>query len=126
MNALQRIALIGLVCTLPAATFLPWVASGNLSGTDTVDIVSFSAQERASICYTVTATGSGTNRLRVKAQQRLLGLIWVTVHDFYMDPGQTKVKSFPVSDLESGSTEQLRFRFSRDILTSAIDWRVTW
>jgi hypothetical protein len=103
--------------------------TGTLKGTDTLDTVIFSVDLPADISYTVKATGGGNNKLRVRCGQKLVA-IWAQIHDFDVEPGQTKTRSFstsidgttPTNDLK----QDIRIRLSRPVLTEQIDWELTW
>lgn len=103
--------------------------SGTLSGTDTVDNIEFTVNVPAKISYTVSAKGSGSNELRVRSQTKLV-LIWATVHDFKVDPGKSKTKSFEANSDTTTSTsdgkQDLRFKLSRKALTKEIEWELEW
>lgn len=101
--------------------------SGTLQGTDTLDTVVFAVDLPADITYTITATGDGSNTLRVRCGQ-LLVAVWAQIHDFEMSPGESKTRSFhtgidgttPTTD----GKQDVRIRLSRDILTKEIDWQL--
>jgi hypothetical protein len=103
--------------------------TGTLKGTDTLDTVIFTVDLPADITYTVKATGSGDNKLRVRCGQKLIA-IWAQIHDFEVAPGASKTKSFstgmdgttPTTD----NKQDVRIRLSRKILTKEIDWELSW
>ncbi|MCA9660649.1 MAG: hypothetical protein KC486_20070 [Myxococcales bacterium] len=101
--------------------------SGTLSGTDTVDTVTFTVNLPADISYTVRARGSGDNELRVRCAQKLV-LIWAQVHDFKLSPGESKSRSFSTSiDGTTPTTDgrqDVRIKLSRKILTKELDWEL--
>jgi hypothetical protein len=70
--------------------------SGTLSGTNTLDTIIYSVDLPADITYTVTAQGSGSNKLRVRCGQKLVA-IWAQINDFEMSPGDTGTRSFSTS-----------------------------
>ena len=103
--------------------------TGTLAGTDTLDTLIFTVDLPAQITYTVKATGQGDNRLRVRCGQKLVA-IWGQIHDFELEPGQAKTRSF-ATDLDGSTpttdgTQDVRIRLSRDILTKEIFWELTF
>ena len=105
-----------------------YTRSGTLAGTDTLDTVIVSVDLPADVTYTVTAKGSGSNELRVRCGQKLIA-IWAQINDFELSPGQSASRSFSTSiDGTTPTTDgkqDLRIRFSRDILTQQIDWELS-
>jgi hypothetical protein len=103
--------------------------TGTLSGTNTLDTIIYSVDLPADVTYSVTARGSGSNKLRVRCGQKLVA-IWAQINDFEMSPGDTETRSF--STTIDGSTpttddrQDIRIRLSRDILTKEIDWDLTF
>jgi len=106
-----------------------YTRSGTLSGTDTLDTLIFSVDLPADITYTVTAHGSGSNKLRVRCGQKLVA-IWAQINDFEMSPGDTETRSFSTSiDGTMPTTDEkqdIRIRLGRDVLTKEIDWDLTF
>jgi hypothetical protein len=102
--------------------------SGTLEGTNTLDRLIFTVDLPADSTYTVTATGSGDNKLRVRCGQKLIA-IWAQINDFELSPGQSASRSFSTSiDGAIPTTDDkqdIRIRLSRDILTKEIDWEVS-
>ena len=103
--------------------------TGTINGTNTVDTVIFPVDLPADITYTVTAKGSGDNKLRVRCGQKLVA-IWAQIHDFEMALGQSETRSFSTSidgtTPTSDDRQEIRIRLSRDILTKEIDWELSW
>ena len=113
------------LCILPAAVPVPAIASGVLTLTNTVDTYEFTKQQGDIVRFTASASGSGNAPMRVKAQQRWMGILWITITEFDLEPGQSKDRNIVITDMEPGS-ERVRFRLSRDIWTSTVYWTVTW
>lgn len=103
--------------------------TGTLSGTNTLDTVIITVTLPASISYTVKASGEGNNKLRVRCGQKLVA-IWAQIHDFELEAGQSATRSFNTTIDGSTPTndgkQDIRLRFSRDILTKAMDWELTF
>jgi hypothetical protein len=103
--------------------------SGTLKGTDTLDTLIFTVDLPADVTYTVTAKGKGDNKLRVRCGQKLIA-IWAQLHDFELEPGESKTRSFGTSiDGTTPTTDgrqDVRIRLSRAILTKEIEWELTF
>ncbi len=104
-------------------------SNGTLKGTNTLDKVAFYVDSGTIINYTVAASGSGSNKLRVRLQQ---GVSYypakMTFHDFELSPCKSKSKEAKVTwDTQlSPGKQKMYFKFSRKTLTKEIRWSVNW
>lgn len=127
----RRIAAVGLLLCLAggaaAGARYSW-ASGTVSGWNTVDYIMFDATNGDTLHYKVSGSGSGSNKLTVKVQQQKSGGDWKTIKGpISLDmPSDSSSGTFVVEDLFGTSGELCRFKFSRDLGTKAIDWKVDY
>ena len=99
--------------------------SGSVHGTNTVDYISrTNTVAGETVQFTVTASGGGTNKLKVEVQVLSFdtnSYHWVTIRQIYVSPGSSSTSSFTVGD-DPDHNEYVRYRISRKIGTQRIDY----
>ncbi len=100
-------------------------SDGCVAGANTVDYLTFTANDLAWVDYTICGEGSGSNELDVKIQQQRSGGGWTTLVHFELNmPSDCQSGNFFVLDEFDSSTELLRVRLSRKIGTKKICYEV--
>lgn len=104
--------------------------AGSVQGVNTVDI-HFPGEvvyDGDVIDYSIKCTGSGSNTLTVKIQQRRDGIGWKTLAKHKLDlPSDTASGRVTVDDLfDDLANEIIRFRLARDLGTQAVDYTITY
>ncbi len=116
-----------LLSTAGIALAASFSATGLLHDANTIDYVYFSAPQYSAISYSASGSGSGSNECEVKLQQQDSGGSWHTLESEVLQmPSDTDSGSATVLNYLASSTEQLRWKLSRKILTKSINWAVNW
>ncbi len=116
-----------LLSTAGIALAAAFSSSGLLHDSNTIDYVPFSAPQSSFISYTASGSGSGSNECEVKLQQQDSGGSWHTLDSEVLQmPSDVDTGSATVLNYLSGTTELLRWRLSRKILTKSVNWSLNW
>lgn len=115
-----------LSCLAAASTSLALEDDGHLSGTDTKDRLLFSAPQGTTINWRVKGSGSGSNKMSFKIQQKKAGGRWTTRVERTLNmPSDSETGNLYVKDYREGSNESLRYVFGRKMGTNAISWYIS-
>lgn len=100
----------------------------SLEGIWLMQTIKMSVPTPCKIDYTVRHKGKGNNKLRVRYGS-FYHLVWSQVHDYEIEPGDSKSRKAEEQDDDTGSNDgkqDVRWRLSRSIMSKAIDWELTY